>query len=77
MAHCVACRFAERSCPGAPRLGGRGRGSGPAVWDGLGEDATAIRLAAENVEREVGGGPFGSAVFRRDTGSLVSVGVTR
>jgi tRNA(Arg) A34 adenosine deaminase TadA len=35
----------------------------------------AIRLAAENVEREVGGGPFGAAVFRRDTGSVVSVGV--
>jgi len=35
----------------------------------------AIGLAAENVERELGGGPFGAAVFRRDTGSLVSVGV--
>lgn len=35
----------------------------------------AIRLAAENVEREPGGGPFGAAVFHRDTGELVSVGV--
>ncbi len=35
----------------------------------------AVRLAAENVEREVGGGPFGAAVFRRDTGRLISVGV--
>jgi tRNA(Arg) A34 adenosine deaminase TadA len=35
----------------------------------------AVRLAAENVEREAGGGPFGAAVFRRDTGQLVSVGV--
>ena len=34
-----------------------------------------VRLAAENVEREVGGGPFGAAVFRRDTGRLVAVGV--
>lgn len=37
--------------------------------------ALAIRLAAENVERETGGGPFGAAVFRSDTGELVSVGV--
>ena len=35
----------------------------------------AVHLAAENVEREIGGGPFGAAVFRRDTGRLVSVGV--
>jgi tRNA(Arg) A34 adenosine deaminase TadA len=35
----------------------------------------AIRLAAENVEREPGGGPFGAAVFHRDTGELVAVGV--
>lgn len=35
----------------------------------------AIRLATENVEREAGGGPFGAAVFRRDDGSVVSVGV--
>ena len=37
--------------------------------------ALAIRLAAENVEREPGGGPFGAAVFRLDAGALVSVGV--
>jgi tRNA(Arg) A34 adenosine deaminase TadA len=37
--------------------------------------ALAIRLAAENVEREPGGGPFGAAVFRIDSGDLVSVGV--
>lgn len=37
--------------------------------------ALAIRLAAENVEREAGGGPFGAAVFRLDTGTLVSVGM--
>jgi len=37
--------------------------------------ALAVRLAAENVEREPGGGPFGAAVFRMDTGDLVSVGV--
>jgi tRNA(Arg) A34 adenosine deaminase TadA len=35
----------------------------------------AIRLSGENVERETGGGPFGAAVFRIDTGELVSVGV--
>jgi tRNA(Arg) A34 adenosine deaminase TadA len=35
----------------------------------------AVRLAAENVERDAGGGPFGAAVFRRDTGRLVAVGV--
>jgi tRNA(Arg) A34 adenosine deaminase TadA len=37
--------------------------------------ALAIRLAAANVEREKGGGPFGAAVFRSDTGELVSVGI--
>lgn len=37
--------------------------------------ALAIRLSAENVEREAGGGPFGAAVFRSDTGELVSVGM--
>ena len=37
--------------------------------------ALAIRLSAENVERETGGGPFGAAVFRSDTGELVSVGM--
>ena len=37
--------------------------------------ALAIRLSAENVERESGGGPFGAAVFRMDTGALVSVGM--
>ena len=37
--------------------------------------ALAVRLAGENVEREPGGGPFGAAVFRIDTGELVSVGV--
>ena len=37
--------------------------------------ALAIRLSGENVERETGGGPFGAAVFRIDTGELVSVGV--
>lgn len=34
----------------------------------------AIRLAVENVARGTGG-PFGAAVFERDTGRLVSVGV--
>lgn len=33
-----------------------------------------IRLAAENVARDTGG-PFGAAVFERDSGRLVSVGV--
>jgi tRNA(Arg) A34 adenosine deaminase TadA len=37
--------------------------------------ALAVRLSGENVERETGGGPFGAAVFRIDTGELVSVGV--
>lgn len=37
--------------------------------------ALAIRLSAENVEREKGGGPFGAALFRSDTGELVSVGM--
>jgi tRNA(Arg) A34 adenosine deaminase TadA len=37
--------------------------------------ALAVRLAAENVEREPGGGPFGAAVFRIESGELVSVGV--
>jgi tRNA(Arg) A34 adenosine deaminase TadA len=37
--------------------------------------ALAIQLARDNVERELGGGPFGAAVFRSDTGELVSVGV--
>ncbi len=37
--------------------------------------ALAIKLAAENIERESGGGPFGAAVFRLDTGALVSVGI--
>ena len=37
--------------------------------------ALAVRLAAENVEREPGGGPFGAAVFRIDSGELVAVGV--
>ncbi|HEX9754406.1 MAG TPA: nucleoside deaminase, partial [Gemmatimonadales bacterium] len=37
----------------------------------------AIRLAQENVERERdgGGGPFGAAVFRDDTGELIGIGV--
>ena len=34
----------------------------------------AIRLAAENVARATGG-PFGAAVFERETGRIVSVGV--
>ncbi len=34
----------------------------------------AIQLARENVERGTGG-PFGAAVFERDTGQLISVGV--
>ena len=34
----------------------------------------AIRLAAENVERGTGG-PFGAAVFERESGLLVAVGV--
>lgn len=37
--------------------------------------ALAVRLAAENVEREPEGGPFGAAVFRSDTGGLVAVGM--
>ncbi len=37
--------------------------------------ALAVRLAAENVEREPGGGPFGAVVFRMDTGEPVSAGV--
>jgi tRNA(Arg) A34 adenosine deaminase TadA len=37
--------------------------------------ALAIRLSAENVEREPGGGPFAAAVFHQDTGALVAVGV--
>lgn len=45
-------------------------------WRGTEEKmALAVRLAAENVEREPGGGPFGAAVFRSDTGQLVAVGV--
>lgn len=34
----------------------------------------AVRLARENIERRTGG-PFGAAIFERDTGVLVSVGV--
>jgi tRNA(Arg) A34 adenosine deaminase TadA len=34
----------------------------------------AIHLAAENIARQTGG-PFGAAVFARDTGQLISVGV--
>src|SRR5262249_6504075 len=34
----------------------------------------AIRLAGENFVRETGG-PFGAAVFERDSGPIVSVGV--
>jgi tRNA(Arg) A34 adenosine deaminase TadA len=37
--------------------------------------ALTVRLAAANVEREPGGGPFGAAVFRSDTGELISVGI--
>lgn len=37
--------------------------------------ALVIRLAAANVERETGGGPFGAAVFRNDTGELIAAGV--
>ena len=48
----------------------------PRVYRGTEEKmALAIRLSAENVERERGGGPFGAAVFRSDTGELVSVGM--
>lgn len=36
--------------------------------------ALAIRLARENVERGTGG-PFGAAIFERESGLLVSVGV--
>ena len=36
----------------------------------------AVRLAAENVQRDTGG-PFGAAVFEAATGTLVSVGVNR
>lgn len=42
-----------------------------------GDDARmelAIRLSRENVERGTGG-PFGAAIFERDTGRLVSVGM--
>jgi tRNA(Arg) A34 adenosine deaminase TadA len=49
----------------------------PRVFRGTEEKmALAIRLAAENVGRESGGGPFGAAVFRMDTGALVSVGMS-
>jgi tRNA(Arg) A34 adenosine deaminase TadA len=34
----------------------------------------AITLSRENVQRRTGG-PFGAAIFQRDTGALVSVGV--
>ena len=34
----------------------------------------AIELSRENVKRETGG-PFGAAIFERDSGSLVSVGM--
>ena len=34
----------------------------------------AVRLAEENVRRGTGG-PFGAAIFERDTGQLISVGV--
>jgi tRNA(Arg) A34 adenosine deaminase TadA len=37
--------------------------------------ALAVRLAAENVEREPGGGPFAAVVFRMDTGEPVAAGV--
>lgn len=48
----------------------------PRVFRGTEEKmGLAIRLAAENIERESGGGPFGAAVFRMDTGALVSAGV--
>jgi tRNA(Arg) A34 adenosine deaminase TadA len=36
--------------------------------------ALAIRLARENVERRTGG-PFGAAIFARDSGTLVAAGV--
>jgi tRNA(Arg) A34 adenosine deaminase TadA len=49
-------------------------------WDRAleGEDRMrlAVRLARENVRREMGG-PFGAAVFETETGRLVSVGVNR
>ena len=35
----------------------------------------AIALARENARRGSGGCPFGAAVFERDTGRLVAVGV--
>lgn len=35
----------------------------------------ALRLARENVERAGGGGPFAAAIWREDSGDLVSVGV--
>lgn len=38
--------------------------------------ALVIALARENIERGTGG-PFGAAVFERDSGLLVSVGVNR
>jgi tRNA(Arg) A34 adenosine deaminase TadA len=49
------------------------------AWDGRyasHEDKMrlAIALARANVERETGG-PFGAAIFERDTGSLLSVGM--
>lgn len=36
----------------------------------------AIAMARENVERETGG-PFGAAIFERESGRLVSVGMNR
>ena len=38
--------------------------------------ALVIRLSRENIERGTGG-PFGAAVFERDSGRLVSVGVNQ
>ena len=38
--------------------------------------ALAIELSRQNVDRG-GGGPFGAAVFDRDSGRLVAAGVNR
>lgn len=46
------------------------------IPDVTGRMALVIELAGHNVQR-ASGGPFGAAVFERDSGRLVSVGVNR
>ena len=47
---------------------------GDVVADRAARMRLAIRLAAENIAQETGG-PFGAAVFERDSGRVVSAGV--